>query len=93
MRNHYRLSTELVLRLWYCERFKTVKLYQVFSTFLMISQVLPNLCFYVGFFLFPAKPGMFDMTGKAKWEAWNGLKGENSLKIWFHLTGCALGFK
>jgi len=22
-----------------------------------------------------AKPGMFDMKGKAKWEAWNGKKG------------------
>lgn len=27
------------------------------------------------FFNFPAKPGMFDFKGKAKWESWNGKKG------------------
>lgn len=25
--------------------------------------------------LFPAKPGLFDLKGKAKWEAWNKKKG------------------
>jgi len=23
------------------------------------------------------RPGMFDMTGKAKWDAWNGIKGKS----------------
>lgn len=27
------------------------------------------------FFIFSAKPGMFDFKGKAKWESWNGKKG------------------
>lgn len=25
--------------------------------------------------IFLAKPGLFDLKGKAKWEAWNGKKG------------------
>jgi len=26
---------------------------------------------------FLARPGMFDLKGKAKWDAWNGRKGES----------------
>lgn len=26
-------------------------------------------------FSFPARPGMLDFTGKAKWDAWEGKKG------------------
>ncbi len=31
-----------------------------------------------------AKPGMLDFTGKAKWEAWNGVKGKTT-----HLARCS----
>ena len=27
------------------------------------------------YFYFSGKPGMLDLKGKAKWEAWNGKKG------------------
>jgi len=27
------------------------------------------------FFVCAERPGMFDMTGKAKWDAWNAKKG------------------
>lgn len=30
-----------------------------------------------------AKPGMFDLKGKAKWEHWNSLKGELIMQLSF----------
>lgn len=28
--------------------------------------------------VFAERPGLFDLKGKAKWDAWNGLKGKST---------------
>ena len=43
---------------------------------------------YIHMFVSPAFPGMFDFTGKAKWNAWDGEKGKRLAGLWVCLCVC-----
>ena len=36
---------------------------------------------FIHFRTFTARPGMFDLAGKAKWDAWDGKKGKKKHTI------------
>lgn len=45
------------------------------STQLLVRINLKNSYFNTEIILFEGKPGLLDLKGKAKWNAWNNLKG------------------
>lgn len=44
---------------------------------MIIRTILPKECDITCIFVCLDRPGLFDLKGKAKWDAWNALKGEH----------------
>lgn len=47
----------------------------IISVYRFLFKTYCEIRVFYKFLFFLAKPGMFDLKGKAKWEAWNSRKG------------------